>query len=313
MNDKPEKTFYGYPYVPLGADLKADIAIFGAPHGTPYFPGKISHCVDAPAAIRHVSGRNEDRRHNYDFDWGGAMPADAAHRIVDCGDVAGDPADPEGNREAISSATKQILEAGAVPVLLGGDDSVPIPFLKAFGGQGPIWIVQVDAHLDWRDERNGERLGWSSTMRRISEMEHVEGMVQVGLRGIGSALEADVQDARDWGSHLVSAATIHTKGVDAAVSLVPEGAKVIVTFDVDGLEPSHMPGVLTHAPGGLTYTQAISLIHGLSERAKIAGFDLVELMPERDPSGLSALTAHRIVANSLTAILRGMPDRYQIG
>jgi arginase family enzyme len=84
---------------------------------------------------------------------------------------------------------RQVLDRGAVPFLLGGDDSLPIPMLEAFGAHRGkrLTILQIDAHIDWRDEVGGERLGLSSTMRRASEMGHVERIIQVGQRGIGSA------------------------------------------------------------------------------------------------------------------------------
>ncbi len=306
MNGQKELTFLGFPFGDAGPGLEADIAILGAPHGTPYEAGALSHSADAPAAIRAASGRDIPRQDHYDFDVMGKMLTDPHFRVVDCGDVPGDPSDPEGNRNAIRTATEQILEAGAVPILLGGDDSVPIPFLEAFTMHGPFWIVQVDAHLDWRDEREGERLGWSSPMRRMSEMAHVEGMVQVGLRGIGSARQQEVHDAREWGSQLVTAADIHEHGIEAAIALVPEGARVIITFDCDAIDPSFMPGVLSRVPGGLSYTQAISLIAGLARRGTLAGFDLVELMPSKDADGVSAHTAYRIVANVIAGISRGL-------
>lgn len=311
MNGPSPETFLGFPFLDItgletGPGLDADIAIFGAPHGTPYDPGALSHSADAPAAIRAASARDIPRRDHYDFDIGGQMLSHPSIRVVDCGDVPGDPSDPQGNRDAIRSATKALLDAGACPILLGGDDSVPIPYLQAYAGRGPqlgpLWVVQVDAHLDWRDERGGEPLGWSSTMRRISEMDHVEGMVQIGLRGIGSARAEEVAAARDWGSHLVTAAQIHEQGIEAVTALVPEGAHVIITFDCDGLDPAIMPGVLSRAPGGLSYAQAVSLIAGLARRCKLAGFDLVELAPARDADGLSALTAYRIVANVISGV-----------
>ena len=91
-------------------------------------------------------------------------------RVLDAGDIATSLTTPRENRDAIEAAVRGVLKAGATPLVLGGDDSVPIPVLAAYEQHGPIWIVQVDAHIDWRDERSGERMGWSSPMRRASEM-----------------------------------------------------------------------------------------------------------------------------------------------
>jgi agmatinase len=129
-------------------------------------------------------------------------------------------------------------------------------------------------------------------------------MVQVGLRSVGSARPSDVKEAQGYGSRFVAAREIHAQGVEAALRHIPEGARVIVTLDCDSIDPSIMPGVAARTPGGLTYTQVIDLIAGLGKRAKIAGFDLVELYPPADIEGLSALTAARIVVNAIGAIVR---------
>ena len=82
---------------------------------------------------------------------------------------------------------RAILAAGALPIVLGGDHGVPIPVLRAFDGRGPITLVQIDQHIDWRDEVNGVREGLSSPIRRASEMEHIGQIFQIGLRATGSA------------------------------------------------------------------------------------------------------------------------------
>ena len=298
------QTFLGFPAADLSRELEADIAILGAPHGTPYQRGAGNDCAAAPAAIRQASARAGQFLDHYDFDLGGPLLIESAVRIVDCGDVPGDSSDGPANREAIGAATRGVLEAGAAPILLGGDDSVPIPFLTAFEASGPIWILQIDAHLDWRDEVMGEAMGWSSVMRRASEMGNAEGMVQVGLRGPGSARAQEVEDARAWGSKLVGAAELHAQGVEPVIALLPEGANIVITLDCDGLDPAVMPGMIYPAPGGLSYGQAIALIQGAARRGRLIGFDLTELRPSRDPSGLATLTAYRLVVNALGAMIR---------
>jgi len=304
MASQDRQTFLGLPAADLAGPLEADIAILGAPHGTPYVPGAENDCAASPAAIRQASARPAKFLDHYDFDLGGPLLAERDLRIVDCGDIPGDPSDGAGNREAIGAATRAVLDAGAAPILLGGDDSVPIPFLQAFESSGPIWILQIDAHLDWRDEVGGEPMGWSSVMRRVSEMENVEGLVQVGLRAPGSARAQEVEDAKAWGSKLVDAAELHTGGIEPVLALLPEGANLVMTLDCDGLDPAVMPGMIYPAPGGLSYSQAIGLIQGAAKRGRLIGFDLTELRPARDPSGLATLTAYRLVVNALGAIIR---------
>jgi agmatinase len=132
--------------------------------------------------------------------------------VADGGDVPVDAGDAAGNRARIGAAVGRVLAAGRCRCCSGGDDSLPIPMLGAWAGRGPVTILQIDAHIDWRDEVQGERWGLSSTMRRASEMGHVERIVQVGQRGIGSARAGDLADARAWGVEFVSGAEVAREG-----------------------------------------------------------------------------------------------------
>ncbi|MCG7504785.1 agmatinase [Mesorhizobium retamae] len=278
--------------------------IFGAGHGSTY-PGKDSSgYVPAADRIRAASLYDAELVENWDFDLGGPLFDGKPVCCVDTGDIATTMHDNTGNRTRIEAKTREILALPAVPILLGGDDSVVIPFLAGFADHGPVWILQIDAHIDWRDEVHGERYGYSSPMRRASEMPHVAGMVQVGLRSVGSARLAEIEAAQGFGSRFVTAREVHAAGVNAALRHIPEGARVIITLDCDGLDPSIMPGVAARTPGGLTYTQVIDLIGGVGQRAKIIGFDLVEFYPPADIDGLTALTASRLLANTIGAIVR---------
>ena len=298
------QTFMGVGKVAIEDVCARQVVVLGAPHATPYEPGKPSHSMDAPAAIRAASAKFAHWRDHHDFDTGRAL-VPASVSLVDAGDVAGAPDTPEANRAAISAAVRTTLTAGAHPIVLGGDDSVPIPVFEACRNHGPIWIVQVDAHIDWRAERFGEPLGWSSPMRRASEMAWVAGIVQVGVRGVGSARAEDVAYARDWGATIVTARDIHTYGMAAALSGVPDGARVYVTFDCDALDPSVMPGVMAQSPGGLTYWQMIDLFDDIAPRCRVIGFNLVELAPQCDLGGVSALTSVRVACLAVSAVSRG--------
>jgi agmatinase len=283
------------------SDLRSgDIAIVGAPCATPY--GSIGpYSKNAPAAIRAASKPYSKNRHHHNFDLGGPALHDDT-RVVDLGDVEWSDTDFEGNRRAIRETCTSILGVGAVPIVFGGDDSIPIPVVQAYAQRGPLTIVQIDAHIDWRDEVQGERWGLSSTMRRSSEMDHVGEMIQIGQRGVGSARPSDVADATAHGVHLVSAHDVHRNGVSAAVEQVPQGSNVLITIDADGLDPSVLPAVLAREPGGLTYFQVVEIIEGVAERATIAGFDIVEVVPECDVSGIGALVAFRLAAHAIGRI-----------
>jgi len=295
-------TFLGIPSA-TSADLHGvDIAVIGAPCSTPY-ASVGPYCKDAPAAIRAASTPYSRNRHHHSFDLGGQALIDGVS-VVDLGDVPWDPDDHDSNRTAIRETCEAVLAAGAVPVVLGGDDSIPIPVLQAYADGGPLPIVQIDAHLDWRDEVQGERWGLSSTMRRSSEMAHVGEMIQVGQRGVGSARPTDIADAEARGVHIVRAHEVHRNGTEAIIDRVPRGGNVFITIDVDGLDPSIVPAVIGPEPGGLTYFQVIEIIDGVAERATIAGFDIVELMPDRDVNGLGALTTFRLAAHAIGRISR---------
>lgn len=278
------------------------MAILGIPFGVPY-PGRESTAgsTRAPAAIRERSQRLALFRGHHDFDTGRSWVANGA-RMVDCGDVAGDPADGAGNARRAEAAVRALLTSGVVPVVLGGDDSVPIPVLAAFDGRDPLTVLQVDAHLDFRHEVEGVTHGYSSPMRRASEMAHVARVVQVGLRGVGSARTEDVADARGAGGLLVTAREVHEHGAGWVVAQLPEGASVFIAFDLDGLDPSVCPAVNAPAPGGLSWDEAGDLLDGVAARCRIVGAAFTELLPERDPAGDSALVAARLVARLLSSL-----------
>ncbi len=296
-------TFLGLPACPDPGAVEAEIAVLGAPCASPY-RSVGPYCAEAPAAIRAGIAGYAGARAHHDFDLDGPLLGDPAARAVDCGDLAYDPDDAPGNRERIRGAVSALLSRGARPLVIGGDDSIPIPVLQAYEGHGPLTVVQIDAHIDWREEVEGERFGLSSTMRRASEMPWVERIVQVGARAIGSARSTDYRDARDWGVHFMPARKVHAEGIAPLLDLVPAGSQVFFTLDCDGLDPAIMPAVIGPAPGGLSYWQTVELLHGLAAKARLVGFDIVEFLPARDPQGLAALTAARLLCNAMGLMAR---------
>jgi agmatinase len=197
-----------------------------------------------------------------------------------------------------------VLAAGAVPIVLGGDDSVPIPFAAGFEGRGPLTVVQIDAHVDWGDDIRGEPLGYGSPMRRLAEMPHVASMVQVGVRGLGSGGAWQIDDAREWGSRIVTAYDLLRGGIAAAIAQVPAGGRYLVSIDCDGIDPAAFPAVAMPTPGGLRYEEVVLLLHALAEKGEIAGLVLAEYVPARDdPQRLCAGMAARIVAVTMGLVL----------
>ncbi len=298
LGGSPLETFLGLPK----AEPDADIVLFGADCATPY-ASVGAYCAGGPAAIRAGSADYAGATDRVNFDLGGPVLPPGI-QAVDAGDLVTDPARAGDNRTAIRDMTAGILSARAVPVVLGGDDSVPIPMLEAFAGHGPVTILQIDAHIDWRDAVQGERMGLSSTMRRASEMDHVERIIQIGARGVGSAGMDALQAARDWGAHLIAAHEIDDWSLARLTELVPEGAKVVVCFDCDALDPAIMPAVIAPTAGGLSYQQVLKILRTVAGRARIAGFDMVEFMPSADRDGIGARTAAQLLTTVLGLIGR---------
>ena len=283
------------------------VAILGIDEASPYKSGETSHSAGAAAALRTASQAFLGQLNQFDFDIGGTLLAtlDDTRGIVDLGDLPTDAADTEGNCARITQAIGAILQAGAVPVVLGGDDSVPIPVLRAYEGHGPLTIVQVDGHTDWGDVIKGNPNGYGSTMRRAAEMPWVTNIVQVGIGGLGSGTADQIVDARGWGSYIFTARDIRRSGIQPAIDAIPEGADCIVTIDCDGLDPSLMPAVGMPTPGGIDYLDLLDLLQGVSKKGRIAGFFLVEFVPNKDPHGLAALIAARIVLTGI-GLIRGV-------
>lgn len=316
MNQKPDlgalfgagetSTFLGLDACDDLSTLDAPIAILGVPCATPY-RAVGAYCRNAPDALRRATASLTANLERHDFDSGGQVFPERRLRAVDCGDLPFDEADGAANRDAIRGAVRTILERNAVPVLLGGDDSIPIPMLQAIGdtaGDRKFTILQIDAHIDWRETHMDERMGLSSTMRRASEMAHIERIVQVGARGIGSAATSDYEDAVKWGVSFVPARELHRSGVQKALDLIPEGSDIIVCVDADAIDPSLVPGVIGRSPGGLSYDEITDLIRGAAVRGRIAAIDFVEFMPERDVDGIGALTFARVITTALGLIAR---------
>jgi len=300
---------------------QVDIAVLGIGSATPYGVG--SYCHDAPAAIRAARSWPTILE-QHDFDLFDVTPTDG---VLPPGVVAADFGDldtapdatpdvTEANRATIRSAITSLLDAGAVPFVFGGDDSVPIPVLESYCGfaGGPVSILQIDAHLDWRDEVGGETQGLSSNMRRASEMTHVGKIGQLGARGIGSARKADVEAALDYGVGFhTMRRLLEPGGIERAVADLPEGVPVYIALDVDSMDPVVMPAVIGAAQGGLSYWQMMQIFEAVAARAPICGFNMVELMPSRDVNDQGALMASRLGLSMLGMIARQRAASRQAG
>jgi agmatinase len=299
------RTFLNWPRVTNLEALKADIALLGIPYNAPYSMEEVANDqTKAPDAVRNRSDQIQWGDGNYDFDQGGPLLDGKTVRLADCGNVPGNQYDAAGNLKRAELAVRAILKAGALPIILGGDHGSTVPALRAYEGRGPITLVHIDAHLDWRDSVNGVRDGYSSPIRRASELSWIAGAWQIGLRGVGSARLEEVADARRWGSNLITAWDLQEMGIKALLDRLPTGKNVYLTIDADGLDPSVMPGVIAPVPGGLTFAEARAIIHHCAQKNRLVGMDIVEISPALDVGGLSAITAGRLIANAVGCAVR---------
>ena len=286
--------------------LEADIAILGIPYGDPYDIDQVTNDqTNAPTAIRRASRQSSGGLERWDFDLGGPLLDNKPIRIVDCGDVPGDARDFNRHYNRAEEAICLILRAGALPIILGGDHGVSIPALRAFKDQQPITLIQVDAHLDWVNSKFGIREGYSSPIRRASEMSHIGEIFQIGLRCQGSARQEEFDAATAYGAHLITDMELQDRGMDSVLAKIPDGERYYLTIDADGFDPSVMPAVAGPAPGGLSYHQARKLIHGLVAKGRVVGMDIVEITPARDINRITAITAANLIQNMIGKTIQG--------
>ena len=298
------KTFLGLKVCHDFDMINASSVFIGAKGATPY--GNMGpFCQNAPDAIRKAIGYMANNIDRYNFDIGGPIFPKGSKPAGDYGNLPFSETNFSENRSVIRATVAKALKAGAVPIVVGGDDSVPIPMLDALADTGKYYtILQIDAHIDWRHSHMDEKLGLSSNMRRASEMAHIKQIIQIGARGIGSAHLDDVQDAQEWGAEIIPADDVHLYGITQIIEHITPGANIIICFDVDGLDPSIVPGVLARSPGGLTYSQAIGLIKGAASKGTIAAANFTEFLPESDVNGIGAMTVSRVIAATMGVIAR---------
>ena len=300
------RTFLEFPLANDLDDLNADIAILGIPFGMPYQAAAMANDQSrAPDAIRHASMDIDYTRNHYDWDLGGPLLDGQDIRIVDCGNVTADMSDHKAHYRRAEQAARKIIGAGATIITLGGDHGVPIPVMRALEEHGSsITLVHIDAHLDWRHEVNGETEGYSSPIRRASEMAWFDRIVQIGIRGIGSARTGEVDDARAYGADIITAYEMYEIGMDAVLDRIPAGGPYYLTIDADGIDPTIMPAVCAQTPGGLDWVQTRKLVHGLVNKGRVLGMDLVEIAPQYDVGNITMIHAERLICNFIGATAR---------
>jgi agmatinase len=291
-------TFSGFPYTEDPAELAGvDVAIVGAPMDdlTSDAPGTRF----GPRAIRAAScppGPHMESK----------VDATDVLRVVDFGDAPVVPALPERSHEAIEATVGQVLAAGALPIVLGGDHSIAEPDIRACAAvHGPVGLIHFDTHTDTGKTVFGAELSHGTPMYRLVESGHVDGRryVQIGLRGYWPG-ETEFAWQREKGITSLPMHEIRDRGIRAvvedALAAVGDGP-TFVSVDVDVLDPAFAPGTGTPEPGGMTSADLLWACREIASRVRLVGADVVEVLPSRVGSAdITALVADRIVREILT-------------
>lgn len=299
-------TFGGSPYTEDPSELPgADVAIVGAP--TDDLVSDRPGTRFAPRAIRAAScppGPNLET----------GVDALTALRVVDFGDAPVIPADAVRSHRAIQATVGQVLAAGAIPVVLGGDHSITEPnVLACLEVHGPVGLVHFDTHTDTGTQVFGVERSHGTPMYRLLEAGVVNPRryVQLGLRGYWPG-EAEFSWQRERGITSFFMHDIRDLGIQAVVERTLEtvgDGPIFLTVDVDVLDPAFAPGTGTPEPGGMTPGELLPAVRRIAEALDVVGVDVVEVIPTAPGSAdITALVADRIVRETLTGLaLRKRP------
>ncbi len=311
MDDRPAfagiATFLNVPAVvnrEALRDERPDAVILGSPTDT-----AVTHRPGArfgPRAIRNASNL---RRTAYHLGLG--VEPFRLLRVFDYGDADVVPGDLERTNEAIRAKVSEVAQAGAVPIVLGGDHSVTYPSAAAVSeaiGPTKLGVVHFDAHADTAPDAWGILLSHGTPMRRLIESGAVAGrhFVQVGLRGYWPP-PAVFDWMREQGLRWHTIHDIQRRGFDAVLAEAVEQAldgpeRLYLSVDVDVLDPAYAPGTGTPEPGGLSARELLQAVREVALRTDLAGADVVEVAPPYDPAGITAEVAHRVVMEVLSAL-----------
>ncbi|MBJ7353729.1 MAG: agmatinase [Thermoleophilaceae bacterium] len=293
-------TYGGVPYTQDPSELVGfDVAIVGAP--TDDLVSDRPGARFAPRAIRAAScppGPHMEAR----------VDAFEVLKIVDYGDAAVLPADWERTHRAIEQTVGEVLAAGAIPIILGGDHSIAEPDIRSCAAKhGPVGLIHFDTHTDTGKEVFGVEVSHGTPMYRLVEEGAIDPSrhVQIGLRGYWPGDEEFGWQA-EKGITAIPMHEVHRNGIDAAVArtleIVGKGP-VFISVDVDVLDPAFAPGTGTPEPGGMTSSDLLNACRALAAAVELVGADLVEIIPTGVGSAdITALVGDRVVRELLTGV-----------
>jgi agmatinase len=305
INANGALTFFGLPLAVTPEDLKAgkvEVALIGAPIDMGVgFRG----AGEGPSAFRASRGG------------GGSMEAMLSWRselkAVDYGNAPIDQFSIERSVPCVMNLVREIADAGAIPIIIGGDHSLEYPDVAALAskyGKENVGVIHFDSHYDAGpvSERRGHLISHAQPVRRLVDDGWILGKnyIQVGLRGPWPGAEGfEWMRKNNFRYHTM--AEIERDGWPAVMSRVLKEANdgpknLFISFDIDVMDPAYTPGTGTPVPGGLMPREVFPLIRGLCAEKNMVGFDLVELDPLLDPGYTTALNSKQIVNECLTGI-----------
>ncbi len=289
-------TFARLPYVRTLEEV--DVAVVGVPFDT-----GVTYRVGGrfgPNAVRAASVMLRPYNPNLDV-----KPFEILS-CVDYGDVAIVPGYIERSYAAIEEAVAPIVEAGVVPLLIGGDHACTLPHLRATRSRGPVAVIDFDSHTDAWDSYFGEKYNHGTWMRRAIEegLVDVEHSIEVGLRG-------PLYDREDWtvleselGLAYLTTEQVLTMGPAAVAAAIRERVgdrPAFISFDIDVIDPAFAPGTGTPEPGGLSAhdgLETVRLLRGID----FVGFDVVEVIPAYDPAAQTSTLAANLAYEMLSLV-----------
>src|SRR3954447_13367569 len=289
-------TFARLPYIQTLEDV--DVAVVGVPFDT-----GVTYRVGGrfgPNAVRAASVMLRPYNANLDV-----MPFDILS-CVDFGDVAIVPGFTERSYEAIEAAVAPIVDAGVVPLLIGGDHATTLPHLRATRSRGPVAVIDFDSHTDAWDSYFGEKYNHGTWMRRAVEegLVDVAHSIEIGLRGSLYGKEDWTGLRSELGLEYLTTEDIFRMGPEAVASAIRERVgdqAAFISFDIDVVDPAHAPGTGTPEAGGPSAREMLAILRALTG-IDFVGFDVVEVIPAYDPAGQTATLAANLAYEMLSLV-----------
>jgi len=287
-----EKGFFNLDISPINSVIENKTVMLTVPTITPY-KGRKDNCSASTKILREASKKFENKKNSWDFDTDSSLK-ETISSTVDLGHFSLKN-DPKGDREQLTEILKTFVSKGNKIIVLGGDDSVSIPPIFSLEPLKSVHILQIDAHLDWKDQIDDEKFGRSNVMKRASEVDWVKGITQIGLRGLGTSSEKELLDAKKWGVNILTSLELLELKVQDLLKTIPKEIPVYISLDLDGVNPSELPSVDSPVPGGPSLSYIIALIRQLGQQREIAGVNFVEFSPINDINDLGLNASLRLL------------------